>query len=122
MNTALPGRRYALRIELFTGYTSSVYTDIIKSNGLLLFIHNSSYLPIFGTEGTSLSVGYDYDVVLSQILINKQPSPYSNCIPTDVMFDSELYKATVKQVGNYNQKYCLQLCSQEFLIGDNQKL
>jgi hypothetical protein len=63
--------------------------------------------------------GFETNIVMRQVNFNKQSKPYSNCIEntySESSFDSELYKQTVKVSKNYRQKYCLQLCSQRYLI------
>jgi hypothetical protein len=64
-------------------------------------------------------VGYEYDAVVKQLFYNKQASPYSDCVEdvdNSQSSSTSLFKSTLKLVGRYNQKYCLQLCSQRYLI------
>jgi hypothetical protein len=109
-----PGRRYGLTLELFTGYMSSL--DLIKTSGIQMFVHNSSSQPIIDAQGIGLSVGYHTDIVLTKTVYNKQPAPYSDCLDTQDTFDSDLFRSTVSITGTYEQKFCLQLCFQRYLI------
>lgn len=118
MRTASPGRQNALKLELFIGYPSTFY-DVIKSSGMQIFVHNSSYFPSFDLEGISVSAGFEYDAVIKQTYYNRQPKPYSDCVVDTLSsssFNSALYRMTLSLVGRYNQKYCLQLCTQQSVL------
>lgn len=83
---------------------------------MTIYVHNKSYLPMPDVEGVSLSPGFEADIVVKQVFLNKQPSPYSKCTPPDVPVDSSLGRSTTKLIGQYNQKYCLQVCQQNYTV------
>jgi hypothetical protein len=116
--TSSPGRLNALSLELYVPPLSAYY-DQVESSGIQVYVHNSSYLPLIDIEGVSLSTGFEVDMVLSQTFINKLASPYSNCIVNTTStssFASFLFQETIALLQEYNQKYCLQLCYQRFVV------
>lgn len=113
-----PGKKNALKLELYLG-DSYLSNDLVKSIGAVVFVHNSSIVPLMEIEGVSLPAGFESDIVIDQDFYMKLGTPHSNCIQ-DVRspdsFDSFLYKVTVKLLGKYRQKHCLQFCYQKSLI------
>lgn len=88
-----------------------------------LFVHNSSYTPLTDTEGVSLSAGFETNIKISQMFYNKLPEPYGQCVgdlTSPSAFNSDLFKWTVQLASRYNQKYCLQLCLQVYVISQCQ--
>ena len=113
-----PGRQNALNFILYTGKPNDEYL-FQKSDGIILFIHNSTTIPLTQLEGISLSPGYETDIVINQVEFNRLSKPYSDCIidtSSPNSFDSNLYKSTFNSIKVYRQKFCLQLCYQEYLI------
>ena len=113
-----PGRQNALNFILYTGKPNDEYL-FQKSDGIILFIHNSTTIPLTQLEGISLSSGYETDIVINQVEFNRLSKPYSDCIidtSSPNSFDSKLYKSTFNSIKVYRQKFCLQLCYQEYLI------
>jgi hypothetical protein len=112
-----PGRQNGLKMDLLVD-TPTNSLAFSKSNGLVIFVHNSSTMPLTQIEGVNVAPGYETDIIISQTVYNRLSTPYSDCI-TDTespdSFDSELYKMTVNQTKKYRQKYCLQLCYQRFM-------
>ncbi|CAF0745052.1 unnamed protein product [Brachionus calyciflorus] len=107
-----PGKKAGLSLELFIGYNSKKY-DFYKSYGAHLFIHNSSTIPSSEFDGISLSTGHETDIIVNEILFKKLPKPHSNCVEdsySNVSFDSDLYRETIKLFKKYGQKTCLNLC------------
>lgn len=108
-----PGKMNGLKLDLYAAKPKSKYS-FIKSNGIIIFIHNSSTLPIMTIEGLSLPTGFETDVKIKKVSIKRLPSPHNNCVDD---FDSfELYKKTKEINTVYTQKFCIQLCYQEYLI------
>ncbi|CAF0984134.1 unnamed protein product [Brachionus calyciflorus] len=116
------GRNNGLRLELFTGQRS-IQNDISISDGVHIFISNSSKNFFSEREGFGLSVGALTDVRLSQIFNEKLPNPYGNCIlevTNPNSHESFLFTLTIKYQGIYEQRICLLLCFQKYII-DNYK-
>lgn len=74
-------------------------------------------MPLFDIEGISLPTGFETDIIIKQFFHNKQPKPFSNCIEAMQSYTtSSLYNYTTVLVGKYNQKFCLQICLQRYII------
>lgn len=117
-STSGTGRTNALKLELFVGYPSEDL-DVITSNGAIIFVHNNTVNPLVDSEGVSVSTGFETDIVLNQISINRRSYPFSECIlDTETLdaFDSELFRTTIQVNQRYSQKYCLTLCYQKYII------
>ncbi|CAF1084842.1 unnamed protein product, partial [Brachionus calyciflorus] len=117
LNTTIPGVQYGLKLEIFTGYPSNEF-DLIRTNGVHLFIHNSSTIPFSDFDGISIPNGFETNVVVSQIHSSKLSQPFSNCIedPTSKSsFDSNLYRRSIELFSKYQQKTCLVLCYDEYI-------
>jgi hypothetical protein len=114
---SLPGRKNALRLELFLGYATNL--DFIKSKGALIFIHDPLVTPLTDIQGINVPLGYEADIVINKQTIKRLGMPYSNCILDTLSpdsYDSDLYKATFVQNKKYEQNFCVQLCRQEFYV------
>lgn len=113
-----PGYSNGLRLELYVGDPSEKY-QLTRSSGIRLFIHNSSSIPLTEIEGISLSSGFETDIAIDQVYKYRLSKPYSDCIK-DIYsldsFQSDLFNITLKSLGKYSQKYCLQYCYQNFMI------
>ncbi|RNA31924.1 amiloride-sensitive sodium channel subunit gamma-like [Brachionus plicatilis] len=110
------GKNNGLMLELFTG-NSSEYS-FRRSNGIRLFVHNNSVPTIPLNDGIYLSPGFETNVIVDQINSNRLPQPFSNCIKEESpsVKNVYFYKNTISLNGKYEQKYCLVLCYQKFLI------
>lgn len=108
----------ALVLELYVG---NPYKDLdtITSNGFYLFVNDNSNEPLFDSEGISLSPGFETDVVIKKTVVERQASPYSDCIRNTCSFDSydsDLFKKTLKTSKYYTQKNCLLICLQRHIV------
>lgn len=112
-----PGRLNGLRLELFLGVPSPNYT-LISSTGAYIFVTNTSSRFLSNKEGVTVSAGFETDIMVSQVYLNKLSKPYGDCV-SDVKsknaFDSELFRITMEKMRIYEQKYCLQFCYQKYL-------
>lgn len=106
------GRQNGFKLDLYAGVPKDELS-FLKSNGIIIFIHNSSNIPIMTMEGINLSTGFETEILLSQVIYKRLASPFDNCVED---FDSYLYKKTIKLNSIYRQKLCMQLCYQETLI------
>lgn len=64
--TSVPGRRNGLKLEFYTGKLT-LYYDFIRSSGIQIFIHNSSYTPLTDIEGVGLANGVETDIIIKQV-------------------------------------------------------
>lgn len=111
----LPGRRNALRLELFLGYATNF--DFIKSKGAFIFIHDSLSTPLTDIQGITVPVGFEADIVINKQIIKRQP--YNGCILDTLSpdsYDSHYYKSTFSLNKIYQQNFCVQLCIQEYFF------
>lgn len=112
-----PGKKHGLKLEIFVGHPV-LENNFIRSYGAHLFVNEQQVVPLSEIEGISLATGFETDVVIDQVNFNKLSKPYSDCImnvDSPSSFDSFLYRTTVQLTKTYRQKYCLQLCYQQFL-------
>lgn len=70
--TSIPGRRNALTLELYSG-KMTLFFDMVRSSGIQMFVHNSSYTPLTDIEGIALATGFETDLVVKQVNIYKVP-------------------------------------------------
>ncbi|RMZ96413.1 DEgenerin Like [Brachionus plicatilis] len=116
-DSKIPGKKYGLRLELFSGFLNKDL-DLIRSSGINLFIHNHSTVIFSESDSISLSNGFEFDIVVSQEYSYKLSKPHSNCIkdPTSInSFQSDLYRKSIELYGRYQQKTCLIMCYHEFI-------
>ena len=117
LKSSIPGQKNGLILELFTGFLSEEY-DLLRSSGILLFVHNSSNLPFNEFDAIKLATGFETDIWISQQQISKLSRPYSNCIENIFAlnsFDSYLLRQCITIFGRYQQKTCLLLCYHEYV-------
>jgi acid-sensing ion channel 5 len=119
LSSSNPGKQNSLRIDLLID-KAVTGISFVKSNGVVIFIHNASTIPLYQNEGIELSPGFETNVALFRSEFKQCGPPYSGCV-SDVnsvkAFDSNLYRATIVDSGSaYRQKYCLQLCLQRYLL------
>ena len=89
-----------------------------STSGLVLYVHDSEYTITEEDHAILASPGKETDIEISRTSIQKQPSPYSDCLSqNDSLANSRpLIEKTIKLTGLYTQQYCLQLCYQNFLL------
>jgi len=85
---------------------------ILPGSGLIVFIHNSSFRP---TNGVFIKVGEMTHIQVERTFIQKQPSPYSNCIDL-TSYSSELFDYIVNSNQTYRQADCFELCLQQLIL------
>ena len=89
-----------------------------------MIVHNQSVVPIPDEDGIDVAVGLQSNIAIKRTFVNRQPSPYSNCI--DTLSESDAQKNVYLQemynqisqgiIAQYMQKYCLKLCYQYYII------
>ena len=89
------------------------------SDGLVLFVHNQSYLPS-PTERIFLRPGKESRIEVGRIFSKNQPRPFSECQDlSQNSFNSEFYAFILShQNASYRQLECLDLCRQKVIIDD----
>lgn len=114
------GQDNGLRLELFVGHTEQQQQYIYKS-GMRVVIHNQSVIPFPDDDGIDVSTGKQTNIAVSRTFINRLSSPFSDCIDKldrEVSTKNPILKQMYKtgDVYQYNQKYCLKICLQNFMI------
>jgi hypothetical protein len=106
------GKNFGLSVEIFPLYNQNKYITSY-SNGLLVFVHNSSFTP--RSTVVSLEPGKASNIEIQRTFIQKSPYPYSECIDLD-SYSSDLYDY-IKSLGqSYRQEDCFSLCLQKTVI------
>jgi len=85
-----------------------------QSAGLRIFVHNASFIPS-SSEGINLRSATLTNIAIKRTIINKAPSPYSECIGLK-SFDSILYQSIMESKRIYRQSDCFDLCFQKNVI------
>lgn len=113
------GINHGLQLELYVGDTNA--TKYTSRSGIQLTIHNQSLLPD-SDDGLYISTGFETNVLIDRLFMYKLDSPYSSCIKNIVGKStsiSGLYKDAIANTrhsfGEYNQKYCIKLCYQNYV-------
>ena len=116
------GKMFGLQLDLFVGSNQTNYNSIFDQ-GAHIFINNQTEKnDIFGSfddgfGGFDASVGFQTNIAIQRLFINKRAFPYSECHSVENTFDySKLGKYFMNLNFKYNQKICLTLCYQKFLI------
>ena len=112
------GQYFALKLELFVGYSADPM-DFTKSKGARVYVHNPSYVPNYDKEGISVSTGTETNAIIVQKNYNRLSFPYSNCIvnvTSSEEYASDLYRETVLYFGMYSQKYCIIKCYNNYIF------
>jgi hypothetical protein len=121
------GASNGLRLEIFVGDPQRVTYS--NKNGIKLIVHNSSIDIFPGEQGIEASTGQQTNVAVSRTWTNKLGPPYSNCI-RDLNKSIEQFSRSdtnnltriltsmrdVYKIKIYNQKFCLQLCKQDYIV------
>jgi hypothetical protein len=110
-----------LQIELFSGDPDTQQQFSYKS-GFRIIVHNQSVSPFPIEDGIDVACGQETNIAITRTFINKLPAPCSDCI---IELDQETIKRNdiLKLMRNlfnktfYDQKYCLKLCLQQYLVG-----
>jgi hypothetical protein len=109
----IPGEKNGLNLIFFLGVTYNKYTAA-SSNGLRIFIHNSSFFPYL-PEVIEVMPGTMTNIGIKRTFTYKYPYPYSECIDLSE-FESELYNFFKKTNKTYRQRDCFDLCLQKIVI------
>lgn len=102
-----------MNLIFFLGVAYNKYTAA-TSNGLRIFIHNSSFLPYL-PEVIEVMPGTMTNIAIKRTFTYKYPYPYSECIDLS-KFESELYNFFRKNNKTYRQRDCYDLCLQKIVI------
>lgn len=115
-NLSNSGSLHGLRLQLNVG-TLPDKVSFVRSEGAVIFIHNSSYSP-FNEEPLRVPTGQDTNIGIDQTFITRLQYPFSSCVQELKSingFNSELYKIIVKEFGIYTQNYCVKYCQESFI-------
>jgi hypothetical protein len=120
--TTMPGWRYGLQIELFTG----IGGVLSYNNGFRILIHNQTDIAVFPEEdGINIAPGFLTNVAIERTLTEKLSYPYNDCL--DNLFESKynyliLKSNTLKTMKNsfnyrnYDSNLCIKMCLQKYII------
>ena len=93
--------------------SSNKYSSVF-SEGLKVFVHNSSFEPT-AAEGISIDVSKATDVTVKRTFIKREPYPYSDCVDLRD-FESELLRVMAASNRTYRQEDCFDLCLQKVIV------
>lgn len=119
--TQKPGQDNGLRLELFVGIPDVNQRFVLKS-GVRVIIHNQSITPFPDEDGIDVSAGKQTNIAIGRVFVNRLPDPFSDCIDNlDLNHNKNLALQYIEIMSNlsnskYNQKYCLKLCLQQYVI------
>ena len=106
------GHKFGLKLKIYVG--SSV-NSTEEGVGLRIMIHNSSLDPSF-ENGINVATGFETNIAVETIFINRQESPYSDCISNLENIKSDLKDFIIKSNKSYRRVDCLNLCFQRYVI------
>ncbi len=90
-----------------------------------VIVHNQSVIPFPSEEGFDISTGFQTNVHISRTFQNHLPEPYSECLEStlDGDVDNPSLQLLYENFGlnEYNQKFCLKVCYQSYIIGKIKK-
>ena len=119
--TTMPGWRYGLQIELFTG----IVGVLSYNNGFRILIHNQSDIAVFPEEdGINIAPGFLTNVAIERTYTEKLSYPYNDCIDNlhEAKYDYLIRKSatlkTMKNVFNYriyDPNLCIKMCLQKYI-------
>jgi hypothetical protein len=114
------GSDNGLRLELFTG-NIRLQQQFNYKNGIRVLVHNQSIEIFTNFEGIDVPTGSLTNIAMTKTFINHLPSPYtSNCLDTSNVDwnQNDILRFMKKsfKIGDYNQKHCLKVCYQRFII------
>ena len=114
-NIFMSGEKNGLYLEVYAGEGESIYS-LLPDSGIVVFIHNQSFNPM-PSEGIKLAQRTLTNIVLSKVITQREPYPYSECQDLNKFsFDKILYNAIIKSNSSYKQKLCFDLCLQQIII------
>jgi hypothetical protein len=119
---------HGLNVELFLGKSKDCANPYSKTNGLVLYIHNSSFMVTeeLMQNGIEIPMGTETNIGINRIYVSKKPLPFNENHPCVVLdekesFPNEMVKKTFNlNNGIYSQLSCKQLCQQEYFIREHE--
>ena len=115
-NSSKPGENYGLHLKFVLGPSNNSF-NIAESNGLKIFIHNSSFEPL-STDGIEVELSKLTNIRIKKSFTYKSPAPYSDCFDTINIKQTKslLYKHIMDSGKEYRQIDCIDLCLQRFIV------
>lgn len=117
LSSTNPGRVNGLMLDILIDKSKS-NRSITKSNGVIVFIHNSSHAILDEVDGVVISTGSLTEIVVGEVIYEKLSYPFSNCIDdldSPTAFNSDLFVETINKVKKYEQRQCFGICIQKHL-------
>jgi hypothetical protein len=115
LNSKAPDMNSGLKLKLFVGSEKS-RPCWNPEFGILVVVNNRTAPPLFVQDGMYVQAGTETNLLLNKVVMNKLPSPFSNCVTNlDSIdgYDSEWFRQTVKRRGHYRQKWCILSCASD---------
>lgn len=113
VQSTMAGQSNGLNLIFFLKLPKNKYA-VSNSNGLKIFVHNSSFSPL-SSEAIDVKPGTLTNIGIKRSFTYKYPYPYSECIDLS-SFDSILYRYFIKNNKTYRQSDCFDLCFQKIII------
>ena len=89
-------------------------SNIEKTTGINIVIYNQSNFQLSHYQDSlKLKAGMCANIKLKKVISETLPTPYSNC---QNHFDSNLFNEMNCQNKSYSQKYCIELCKQNYIF------
>ena len=107
-----PGETYGLALVIY--HYDDNWGNTCWDNGMIAFVHNSSYKPV-ASDGVKIKPGDNSYIAVSRTFTRKQPRPYSVCIDL-TQYSSKYFDLIIEQNRTYRQADCFELCFQERVI------
>ncbi|RNA06444.1 acid-sensing ion channel 5 [Brachionus plicatilis] len=102
-------------LKLVLNIISEDELNIMKSNGIQMYIHSLSTIPYSSFDLINLPSGFDTNIAIVQEHTTKLPKPYSDCIQETESFDSKPFEKSQSLFGKYQQKFCIFICYYEYI-------
>jgi len=110
------------------GRSGGLQVEVNETNGLLIFIHNSS-IPPYPNENYNningysifVSTGFSTDLAIDRVFTQRLGEPYNQCVKTIDDFGSNqtLYQFILDKNYIYSQQRCYKLCFDLDYISNN---
>jgi hypothetical protein len=117
---AFSGSMYGLQLQLASNQMESQNSLLSIYSGFTVYISDHSSINTLFTDGVKIPLGFLTDIIVSKLVITKQPKPYSECVKDLTQIDSypsETYKKTfIFNNKTYTREDCMNMCFQIFLI------
>lgn len=114
------GINHGLQLEFYVGNVNS--SAYVTKTGIQVTIHNQSLLPDLD-DGLYIPTGFETNLLIDRLFTYKLDSPYSNCVKNvngkstliSKLYRDALINSRSSSLGEYNQKYCIKLCYQNYI-------